>query len=72
MYIYVWKDARQQYDDEIHNCLPERSEGKTKVMWQWYLPFTVLKLIFCIDKLQLRLVATAPTVYGIETDRSFG
>ena len=36
--------AEEQSDDEVRTSqVPERSEGKTKVIWQWCLPFTVLK-----------------------------
>ena len=36
--------AEEQSDDEVRTSqVPERSEGKTKVMRKWYLPFTVLK-----------------------------
>ena len=51
------------------HCLPERSEGKTKVMRKLCLPFTVLKLRSCNHyavNIQ-HCVATAATVYGIET-----
>ena len=45
---YVPKGARRQRSKatmrHIH-CLPERREGKTKVIRQQYLPFTVLKRI---------------------------
>ena len=34
--------AEEQNDDEVRTSqVPERSEGKTKVMRQQYLPFTV-------------------------------
>ena len=47
--------------------LPKQSEGKTKVMKQQYLPFTVLKLFFiCVIRFNEE-VATVLTVYGIET-----
>ena len=48
--------------------MPERSEGKTKVIKQQYLPFTVLKLFnikWCTKR--FKLVATVLTVHGIET-----
>ena len=36
--------AEEQRDDEVRTSqVPERSEGKTKVIRQQYLPFTVLK-----------------------------
>ena len=49
--------------------LPEQSEGKTKVIRKQSLPFTVLKpaFIFLAFVRKHRSVATAPTVYGIET-----
>ena len=38
--------AEEQSDDEVRTSqVPERSEGKTKVIKQQHLPFTVLKLI---------------------------
>ena len=37
--------AEEQSDDEVRTSqVPERSEGKTKVIKQQFLPFTVLKL----------------------------
>ena len=37
--------AEEQSDDEVRTSqVPERSEGKTKMMRKWSLPFTVLKL----------------------------
>ena len=49
------------------HCLPERSEGKTKVIKQQHLPFTVLK--HNINSLwhirAICLVAIVPTVYGM-------
>ena len=48
--------------------LPEQSEGKTKVIRQQHLPFTVLKLSCSSeDSTDIFLVATVLTVYGIET-----
>ena len=39
--------AEDQSDDEVRlSQVPERSEGKTKVIKQQILPFTVLKLPF--------------------------
>ena len=36
------RTAEEQSDDEVHTSqVPERSEGKTKVIKQQYLPFTV-------------------------------
>ena len=43
--------AEEQSDGEVHTSqVPERREGKTKMMKQQYLPFTVLKrhTVFCI------------------------
>ena len=59
--------AEEQSDDEAHTLqVPERSEGKTKEL---YLPFTVLKprKFTLTSDAKLYAVATAPTVYGIET-----
>ena len=49
--------AEVQSDDEAHTLqVPEQSEGKTKVIRQRYLPFTVLKRVvfahpyFCFFK----------------------
>ena len=44
---YAPKGARQQSRKAMMRsayCLPERSEGKTKVLKQQYLPSTVLEL----------------------------
>ena len=44
--------AEEQRDDEVRTSqVPEQSEGKTKVLRQQYLPFTVLKRCFfvCIE-----------------------
>ena len=53
------------------HLLPERREGKMKMIKQQHLPFTVLKLVdiefVCRDRYR---VATTPTVYGIETHAS--
>ena len=36
--------AEEQSDDEVRTSqVPERSEGKTRLIWKWVLPFTVLK-----------------------------
>ena len=62
--------VEEQSDDEVRTSqVPERSEGKTKVIKQQYLPFTVLKLFrSCYhDAVHVQYVATALTVYGIET-----
>ena len=61
--------AEEQSDGEVRTSqVPERSEGKTKMMKQQHLPFTVLKhRTNFIALSQLRPVATAPTVHGIET-----
>ena len=41
----VCEAAEEQSDDEVRTSqVPEQSEGKTNVMRQQYLPFTVLKL----------------------------
>ena len=62
--------AEEQSDDEVRTSqVPERSEGRTKVIRQQSLPFTVLKpslITYCFIHL-FCFVATAPTVYGIET-----
>ena len=40
-----YETAEEQSDDEAHTLqVPERREGKTRVLKQQYLPFTVLKL----------------------------
>ena len=55
-------------DDEVRTSqVPERSEGKTKVIGQQCLPFTVLKRVRFYYLTNNIPVATAPTVYGIET-----
>ena len=59
--------AEEPSDDEGRTSqVPERSEGKTKMIRKQFLPFTVLKLLIfefyfsrCIS------VATALTVYGM-------
>ena len=39
--------AEEQSDDEVRTSqVPERSEGKTKVIRQQHLPFTVLKRVY--------------------------
>ena len=57
--------AEEQSDDEVRTSqVPERSEGKTRLIWKWSLPFTVLKLgnfssiYFFINLLQQRLPFT--------------
>ncbi|MBS6139627.1 hypothetical protein [Veillonella parvula] len=46
--------------------LPEQSEGKTKMMKQQDLPFTVLKLIRAtLAHFKEFAVATVPTVHGM-------
>ena len=41
------RTAEEQRDDEVRTSqVPEQSEGKTKMMKQQYLPFTVLKHSF--------------------------
>ncbi|WP_295835379.1 hypothetical protein [uncultured Veillonella sp.] len=49
--------------------LPERREGKTKVIRQQHLPFTVLKQWLRTNNCRSLMceVATVLTVYGIET-----
>ena len=60
--------AEEQSDDEVHTSqVPERSEGKTKVMRKWYLLFTVLKRFTVDITTALNFVVTVLTVYGIET-----
>ena len=86
--------AEERRDNKVRTSqVPERSEGKTKVIWQWCLPFTVLKLssvqhcywheltsynstyrlrywniyTYSLWSKIANTVATAPTVYGIET-----
>ena len=42
--------AEEQRDDEARTSqVPERSEGKTKMIRKWSLPFTVLKHILTSD-----------------------
>ena len=56
--------AEEQSDDEVRTSqVPERSEGKTKLMRKCYLPFTVLKLIEVLVKEILIIVVIVPTVY---------
>ena len=56
--------AEEQRDDEVRTSqVPERSEGKTKVIGQQPLPFTVLKLPCSRPHLPCRTVATALTVH---------
>ena len=44
------------------------SEGTVPIRLQQHLPFTVLKpLVITVRTLKFNVVATAPTVYGIET-----
>ena len=59
--------AEEQGDDEVRTSqVPERSEGKTKVINQQYLPFTVLKPGNQVDSLKnISIVATALTVHGM-------
>ena len=60
--------AEEPSDDEVRpSQVPEQSEGKTKVIRQQSLPFTVLKQAICLGFDAFECVATAPTVYGIET-----
>ena len=60
--------AEEQSDDEVRTSqVPERSEGKTKVVGQQHLPFTVLKRTSNSTAMTIELVATVLTVHGIET-----
>ena len=62
--------AEEQSDDEVRTSqVPEQREGKTKMMKQQYLPFTVLKLrnIYRSADTVFENVATVSTVHGIET-----
>ena len=60
--------AEEQSDDEVRTSqVPEQSEGKTKMMKQQYLPFTVLKLTVLRRYSSLCFVATTPTACGSET-----
>ena len=69
VYAEGCEEAEEQSDDEVRiSQVPERREGKTKMMKQQYLPFTVLKrlrieLAYFLSALH---VATVPIVYGIE------
>ena len=59
--------AEEQSDDEVRTSqVPERSEGKTKVIKQQYLPFTVLKhrnnIVFAFGRFHF---STVFTVYGM-------
>lgn len=70
--------AEEQGDDEVRTSqVHERSEGKTKVMRQWPLLFTVLKHHFCgtfifmnIDMLQQLLPFTV-LKHWLITETSF-
>ena len=59
--------AEEQSDDEGRTSqVPEQSEGKTKMMKQQPLPFTVLKqAIISFHRFICAIVATALTVYGM-------
>ena len=60
--------TEERSDDEVCTSqVPERSEGKTKVMRQWYLPFTVLKptCTFAVLFATFGEVAIVLTVGGI-------
>ena len=62
--------AEEQSDDEVRTSqVPERREGKTKMMKQQHLPFTVLKQWLRTNNCRSLMceVATVLTVYGIET-----
>ncbi len=46
--------AEEHSDDEAHTLqVPERREGKTRVLKQQYLPFTVLKLVTFTRKVHI-------------------
>ena len=46
--------AEEQSDDEVRTSqVPEQSEGKTKMMKQQCLPFTVLKLYFLLTSFSI-------------------
>ena len=63
----------QQYLPFTVLKLTNESSSKSKYhgMLQQYLPFTVLKLLKIIESFfTFPSVATVPTVYGIETNRS--
>ena len=48
--------AEEQSDDEVRTSqVPEQSEGKTKMMRKWSLPFTVLKLPDISDNFVMRI-----------------
>ena len=59
--------AEEQSDDEVRiSQVPEQSEGKTKMMKQQYLPFTVLKHVRRFELLNSsEIVATVLTVHGM-------
>ena len=62
--------AEEQSDDEVRTSqVPERSEGKTKVIRQQYLPFTVLKRLSLKGDGDDFAVATTLTACGIETEQ---
>ena len=44
--------AEEQSDDVVRTSqVPERSEDKTRLIWKWSLPFTVLKLFHVCVKI---------------------
>ena len=60
--------AEEQSDDEVRTSqVPERREGKTKVIKKQSLPFTVLKLFGNVLGyiFAFMAVATVPTVYSM-------
>ena len=60
--------AEERSDDEAHTLqVPERREGKTKVIRQQYLPFTVLKQPrHSFESVKVAyIVATVPTACGM-------
>ena len=59
--------AEKQSDDEVRTSqVPERREGKTKVIKQQHLPPAVLKLVYSSSIFTVYYWgATIPTVYGM-------
>ena len=57
--------AEEQSDDEVRTSqVPEQREGKTKMMKQQYLPFTVLKRFwtFCV---QIAIMTSCNSTYRL-------
>ena len=73
VYAEGCETAEEQRDDEVHTSqVPERSEDKTNVIRQQYLPFAVLKPLSLFQSLNgTMIVATPPTACGIETRTSY-